>query len=150
MDKYDGKVVTLEDRYLNGHWSIKEDSWVFRESWMKLVIGVDMVKEYLENGDMVELRNGTRLIVFNGRMFSKEDSWSLEPFRPDMTNSGCFGDELDIMKVYKQPNRPFMLLEKETPLVGWDWIREEVKEITMAEVEEKFGCKVKIIKGDNE
>lgn len=35
----------------------------------------------------------------------------------------------------KEPNRIF-----------WDWQREEVKEITMAEVEEKFGCKVKIVK----
>lgn len=26
------------------------------------------------------------------------------------------------------------------------WIREEIKEVTMAEVEEKFGCKVKIVK----
>lgn len=28
----------------------------------------------------------------------------------------------------------------------WDWQREEIKEVTMAEVEEKFGCKVKIVK----
>lgn len=28
----------------------------------------------------------------------------------------------------------------------WDWKREEVKEVTIAEVEEKFGCKVKIVK----
>ena len=28
----------------------------------------------------------------------------------------------------------------------WDWKREEIKEVTMAEVEEKFGCKVKIVK----
>lgn len=26
------------------------------------------------------------------------------------------------------------------------WKRSEVKEVTMAEVEEKFGCKVKIVK----
>ena len=30
--------------------------------------------------------------------------------------------------------------------ITWDWEREEVKEVTMADVEEKFGCKVKIIK----
>lgn len=28
----------------------------------------------------------------------------------------------------------------------WDWKREEVKKVTMSEVEEKFGCKVKIVK----
>lgn len=29
---------------------------------------------------------------------------------------------------------------------GWTWVREECKEVTMADIEEKFGCKVKIIK----
>ncbi len=28
----------------------------------------------------------------------------------------------------------------------WNWKREEIKEVTMEEVEEKFGCKVKIVK----
>ena len=28
----------------------------------------------------------------------------------------------------------------------WDWKREEIKEVTMSEVEEKFGCKVKIVR----
>lgn len=30
--------------------------------------------------------------------------------------------------------------------IFWDWKREEIKEVTMSEVEEKFGCKVKIVK----
>jgi hypothetical protein len=32
----------------------------------------------------------------------------------------------------------------------WDWKREEVKEVTMAEIEEKFGCKVKIVKEESD
>ena len=32
----------------------------------------------------------------------------------------------------------------------WDWRREEVKEVIMAEVEEKFGCKVKIAKEEKD
>lgn len=39
----------------------------------------------------------------------------------------------------KEPNRIF-----------WDWQREEIKEVTMAEVEEKFGCKVKIVKEEDD
>jgi hypothetical protein len=34
--------------------------------------------------------------------------------------------------------------------IFWDWKREEVKEVTMAEVEEKFGCKVKIVKEESD
>lgn len=32
----------------------------------------------------------------------------------------------------------------------WDWKRGEIKEVTMAEVEEKFGCKVKIVKEESD
>lgn len=32
----------------------------------------------------------------------------------------------------------------------WDWKREEIKEVTMSEVEEKFGCKVKIVKEEDD
>ncbi len=32
----------------------------------------------------------------------------------------------------------------------WNWEREEIKEVTMAEVEEKFGCKVKIVKEEDD
>jgi hypothetical protein len=28
----------------------------------------------------------------------------------------------------------------------WIWVREEIKEITMKELEEQYGCKVKIVK----
>jgi len=31
----------------------------------------------------------------------------------------------------------------------WTWVREECKEVTMADIEEKFGCKVKIIEENN-
>lgn len=30
--------------------------------------------------------------------------------------------------------------------IAWDWKREEVKEVTMSDIEEAFGCKVKIVK----
>lgn len=35
---------------------------------------------------------------------------------------------------------------KERLNYGWTWVREECKEVTMADIEEKFGCKIKIIK----
>lgn len=34
--------------------------------------------------------------------------------------------------------------------IRWDWQREEVIEVTMEAVEEKFGCKVKIVKEEKE
>lgn len=33
---------------------------------------------------------------------------------------------------------------------GWTWKREEVKEVTMDDIEKKFGCKVKIVKEEGD
>lgn len=33
--------------------------------------------------------------------------------------------------------------------ISWIWKREDVREVTMAEVEEQFGCKIKIVKEEN-
>ena len=47
--------------------------------------------------------------------------------------------------------RDYLHMEDRLKPFGWTWEREheEVKEVTMAEVEEKFGCKVKIVKEEN-
>lgn len=41
--------------------------------------------------------------------------------------------------------KDFNIKERLKPY-DWTWIRKECKEVTMADIEEKFGCKVKIIK----
>lgn len=57
-----------------------------------------------------------------------------------------FGDsENDIMKVLLIENYTVF---SEIADCNTLWEREEVKEVTMAEIEEKFGCKVKIIEED--
>ena len=54
--------------------------------------------------------------------------------------------EFDIAKVYEK-TICLLNLEKDLPFeMDILWERSEVKEVTMAEVEEKFGCKVKIVK----
>lgn len=72
-------------------------------------------------------------------------SWSkIDSFNNDLTHSHYEG--WDIIKVEK-PNHPYSIFYEFHS--GWEvvWERQDPVEITMAEVEEKFGCKVKIIKG---
>jgi len=33
--------------------------------------------------------------------------------------------------------------------LGWTWEREEIKEVTMDDIEKQFGCKIKIVKEEN-
>lgn len=151
MDKYDGEIVTLDYKTSNEYWHIKETFWVFGERWMKLVKGEGMRKEDLQNGDVVKLRNGAICVVAHNDLLEEDGNrLGLDPFRDDLTNGGFVGKELDIMRVCKKPPFPFDFYNERSSLLLWDWERKEAKEVTMAEVEEKFGCKVKIIKGDNE
>lgn len=87
----------------------------------------------------------------------------LYDYNDDLTISDDYKD-YDIMAVRESGNNfvrfsvPFifdaLFYSENFDHLCWDWKREEVKkvievkEVTMAEVEEKFGCKVKIVKGE--
>lgn len=76
-------------------------------------------------------------------------SWTSLSNHSEMKNNGFMGDSLDIVKV-EVPYHPhgFLDLEYERDKRKLLWQEEpEIKEVTMSEVEEKFGCKVKIVGG---
>lgn len=146
MDEYDGRIVTLKkcsptERY----WEIGE--WYYNEDWLELVTEEEkeMRKSQLQDGDIVEVRNGDRYIVFFGELRRKHGFLSLCDYSEDMTMNE-FDSEFDIVKVKVQSAFPFK--EIESKHIFWNWTRKKAIEVTMKEVEEKFGCKVKIIKGE--
>ena len=78
-----------------------------------------------------------------------DKSWTSLSSYSKMKNNGFMGDSLDIVKV-EVPYHPygFLNLEHEKDKRKLLWQEEpEIKEVTMSEVEEKFGCKVKIVGG---
>ena len=118
----------------------------------------------LKTGMIVTLRNGNEYVVLKDYCVSDEtaifdkgiicnvesSSWTrLSNFNEKMecTNT-IFGKEYDIVRV-EVPAHPFSIqkpsYEKDKRTILYDGI---VKEVTMAEIEKKFGCKVKIVKED--
>ena len=112
-----------------------------------------MTLDELKTGMIVETRDGDSYIVMRdfidygdvlaGLSFNNKisDTWtSLSNYSQDMTNSGF--PHIDIMSVYSSypysADTPKKLL----------WERKEYKEVTMKEIEEKFGCKIKIVEED--
>lgn len=107
----------------------------------------------LKTGMIVTTRNGNSYIVMRDFIDSGDvltglscdnviaNTWtSLLCYNQDMTHPTL--PNIDIMSVYASStysvNTPTKLL----------WKREEYKEVTMQEIEEKFGCKVKIVEED--
>ena len=112
-----------------------------------------MKLDELKTGMIVTTRNGDSYIVMRdfidegdilaGLSFNNKisDTWtSLSNYNQDMTNSGF--PHIDIMSVYS--SYPY---SSDTPKKLL-WERKEYKEVTMKEIEEKFGCKVKIVGED--
>lgn len=108
--------------------------------------GCEMYKEFtkadLKNRMVVKYRNGKRRMVVDDLLVGENYYGVLTMYNNDLTHKT--DNERDIIAVYPKAHIFAMLNDIEsyfTPL----WERSEAKEVTMAEIEEKFGCKVKIV-----
>lgn len=108
----------------------------------------EFTKADLKDRMVVELGDGEDYLVVDGLLLSDSGFMRLSRYRNDLTISDSSA-KWDIVKVYDQTNTlpPFGAFAPPPQLL---WERKEVKEVTMAEVEEKFGCKVKIVKEKEE
>ena len=112
-----------------------------------------MTLDDLKTGMIVKTREGKYNIVM--RDFIDEgdilaglscnnkisDTWtSLSNYNQDMTNSRF--PHLDIMSVYASS-----VYSADTP-TKLLWERKEYREVTIKEIEEMFGCKIKIVEED--
>jgi hypothetical protein len=110
----------------------------------------NFTKDDLKNRMIVEYRNGERRMVIDDILLGDNDWCSLCQYSDDLICTSCRVGEncsdYDIMKVFSEIysyNRMRTIsIDNGDKLL---WQRLEVKEVTMAEVEEKFGCKVKIV-----
>lgn len=135
-------------------------SW-YKEHGYKVVTyddfmkGVDGMKEFtlndLEAGKhVIETRKGDRYLVCTAQeqlVGVGSDGWiSLGFFKQNM--QCCGTSDFDIAKVYeiKYACHFSRMLANDNDNLTLVWEREEVKELTMADIEKLVGCKVKIVK----
>lgn len=116
----------------------------------------------LKDGMVVVLRNGEPYIVLKNVFYygdilaGYKNIWefyntqiSLTRYNADMTfeSKSKSTDPFDIMAIYEAPEDIIHEFFKKGKLL---WRREEYKVVTMQEIEEKFGCKVKIVENEEE
>ena len=91
-----------------------------------------VMRDFIDEGDILAGLSRNNKI---------SETWtSLSNYSKDMTNSRF--PHIDIMSVYS--SYPY---SSDTPKKLL-WERKEYKEVTMREIEEMFGCKVKIVEED--
>lgn len=114
----------------------------------------------LKDGMVVVLRNGEPYIVLKNAFYygdilaGYKNFWefyntqiSLTRYNADMTFKNKNMDPFDIMEIYEKPEDIFHAFFKKGKLI---WERKKHKEVTMQEIEEKFGGKVKIVGNEEE
>lgn len=159
MTTFRGNVYTIDEvndpsyvYRLKGNDDV--DKWFFSEDMLELV---EFTKDNLKNGMIVEYRNGKRRMVLGTNLIGLDGISQFEYYHDDLTVTENF-TTLDIVKVFDVPNLECKITDifkpnKSRLSLLWEReeeVKEEVKEITMDDIEEKFGCKVKIINNKEE
>lgn len=112
----------------------------------KRVAEIGFTKADLKSGMVVQFRNGARCLVVDQCFISNRFHIPFDNVND--TLDGRYTTAKDIMRVYEPIYFLSDLSEASTCKILWE--RDEAKEITMSEVEAKFGCKVKIVKEKSE
>ena len=139
VGKHETKVCIIDDTNDN-HWLTLKNYEIIKEE-------PTLKEQYFISGNVVETREGNKyLIVNDGAMrLDGEGFIRKSETKDDLTGMNFL--QFDFMKVYKMTQlTAFNYIEKygELKLI---WQREEkVKEVTMAELEKQYGCKVKVVK----
>lgn len=109
------------------------ENWFF-ESELELVDTSKFTKSDLQEGDIVTDREGCKSLFHNGELRGR--TLSIYGLTDDLKDKEGKSDD-DIVKVERPIKLETVFERKEEP---------EVREMTMTELCEHFGCKVKIVK----
>lgn len=105
----------------------------------------NFTKSDLKSHMVVRLRDGRVGVVFGNYIITASSIIFINRYNDDLTMS--FSKDIDIVQAFDSLDFSSVL---DNSVLIWDRQREEeIKEVTMGEVEKKFGCKVKIINDKN-
>lgn len=102
-----------------------------------------MTKSDLQDRMVVEYRNGEKRLVVGNVLMGQHMHGDLRNYTKQLKIKDA-DSGLDIVRVYSPVSVLKCVNNPDTSEIVWE--RQEIKEVTMAEIEEKFGCKVKIVK----
>ena len=138
-----GETVTIRDLNNGGRYIItiiNGDKVGFVNA--EQIIPVEFTIDDLQNGDVVTLRNGDKLVYVKDRDF--EDLTT--EYTNDLTNIWELTDNLEY-DYCDEPNKDYDIIKVERPTYTTVFERdEEVKEMTIAEISKALGYEVKIVK----
>lgn len=140
--KYKNQIVTIikVDEYDLNRYFVKENLRPWRGRELELVEEYKMKKADLKNNDIVTLRNGDRLVYARESFKDLNDNFS-----NPISSKGNINEDL----TYYMGENEYDIVKVERP-VKYETVfeREEVQELTVDEISERLGYKVKVVGED--
>lgn len=134
-------AVIATDSRKGKAYCVEDCDYVFYDTELEMIA---FPKEELKDGMLVQYRDGSFRLVLNGLLMGETRHDTMNDFDSDLTCK--LYDAYDIMKVYKSMAHCFSELYEESCMeLIWSRDRLEPKEMTMGELEDLLGYKVKII-----
>ena len=108
-----------------------------------------MTKADLKDGMIVELGDHTLMLVIQNKLVDKSSYTILGNFNDDLTHTAKYRDDMHIMKVYTTVGKTLNDMF-DRRFLREIWCREPIKEMTISQLEELLGYKIKIVGEDND
>lgn len=136
-----GEIFVIKEVGLTGN-CYDEKGYFWLEKELELVKEYNMKKEDLKKNDIVTLRNGDRLLFLDGDFLNLGEGCchyidDLDDYEDDLRTWDRDYKEYDIVKV-ERPVKYYTVFERD----------EEVQELTVDEISERLGYKVKVVGED--
>lgn len=154
MEKFNGETHEIVELNGNGNYRLDIDVterhyWVWNDAMVELV-AEGFTKANLKTGMVVEHKDGDRFMVIGDHLVSDDCCHKLSEYKYDLTPVVSYLPYAEIVAVYNIKADELDDISDVFADVCLDtiWRREEIKEMTVAEIEEKLGYKVKIVDGE--
>lgn len=150
LDKYIGDIVTIKsfdsDLY-NEAANVKENEWSWDIRAFEKIYNITSLKE-LQFADVITLRNSERYVYGNGYILGEDNTYDADC---DNIKEGCYNDDLtrnskDFYYSDKPEDFDIVKVERAGEVVYQREDTKEPVEMTVAEISEKLGYEVKIVK----
>jgi hypothetical protein len=158
MTKYEGKTAVIKRYTYNNRYALDVDcgEWAWNDEM--LTDSNAFTKLDLKDGMVVEYRSGERALHLDGRLMSLKGGMPLSSYEYDLTRrrfpvlrTHDGKPMFDIMKVYKTSACGCITRIFDTDNLTLIWERKEepdYKEMTVEQIEEKLGYKIKVVGND--
>lgn len=119
--------------------------YLFCEEQLESIESIPFTKSELKDGMVVEYSNGERKLVIGNKLYGHTEWDGLNNYDINLINTEV--PELSINKIYKWLGYCLDVIfeDKYLELI---WERKPIKEMTISEIEEELGYKIKVIQED--